>query len=125
MATSIVRNTEIRGRTIVVKFTLVAKEITDDNLYRKFGDIMIDVTGDFSDPNDLSYPKFYVNAGAQVPFFTNQEIIAHFEDEKLIFQDLSRRARLWGDAIQQQIQNKLLVLRSLPDTISGTVTITI
>ena len=45
MATSIVRNTEIRGRTIVVKFTLVAKDITDDNLYRKFGDIINIVTG--------------------------------------------------------------------------------
>ena len=116
MASTIHRVQKPIGRTIVVEISLTAKDVTDSGLIQKFGDIVINPTGDFSDPLDNTYPKFYVNAGNPVPFFTDQVIRATFEDDTLSLDALQKQANLWGDAISLAIQNALVALRAQTDT---------
>ena len=125
MATSITRDTRVKGRTVIVEFTLVAKDSSDDVLYRKFGDIMLNVSGYFGDPNDLSFPKYWVEAGLPLGLFTSEKIVSHFEDATLTIEALQKRAKLWADNVQLQIQNGILSLRQANDTVSQTSTISI
>jgi len=116
MASTIHRVQKPIGRTIVVEISLTAKDVTDSGKIQKFGDIVINPTGDFDDPNDNTYPKFYVNAGNPVSFFTDQVIRATFEDDTLSLDALQKQANLWGDAISLSIQNALVALRAQTDT---------
>ena len=125
MASQITRNQTLIGRMATVEILLVAKDVTDDSIIKKFGDVIINPTGNFSDPDDLSYPTFYVAAGPTVPFFTTGQVQAQFANDLLTLADLQRRANLWGDQIQLDIQNGIVVLRALTDTTTSTTTVTI
>ena len=116
MASTIQRTQQLRGRSILVSISLTAKDVADSALIQKFGDIIINPTGDFSDPNDNTYPPFYVNAGDPVSFYTDQVIRATFEDDKLGLAALQKQANLWGDAISLAIDNAMTALRALTDT---------
>lgn len=80
-------------------------------------------SGTFLDPNDLTYPKFIVQAGEPIEFFDVQVVRAIFSDMSLTFADRSRRAKLWGDAIQLQIQNQLTAIRLLTDNVTQSTSI--
>lgn len=123
MASTINRNQQLIGRSVIINITLTAKDVTDSALIQKFGDIIINPSGNFSDPNDNTYPPFYVNAGDPVPFFTNQVIRATFEDDLLDLAALQKKANLWGDAISLAIENALTALRALVDTTTENVDI--
>jgi len=125
MATTFSRKSEILDGTVTVTFNLTAKDEADDALVRKYGDVIINVTGYFVDPADGTYPKFYVNAGDPIELFQAGTFTAHFEDSTMLISALQKRADLWGDNIQTQIQNGILALRAFTDTISGTTTVTI
>jgi hypothetical protein len=128
MAIKIDRKVTTEHRTVIVEFVLVAKDSAEDLLVRRFGDMVINPTGDFHDPINSSYPKFFVDAGPAVSFFERQSIRALFDDDALTVEDLQNRGRLWGDRIQEMIVAEMTRLRGLgiafpnPTT---TVTITI
>jgi len=111
MATIINRTQTIRDGVVTVSFRVAQKGLSDDALIQKFGDIRIQVSGNFGDPHDLRYPPFYHSAGPDVPLFTRGGFEAHFADPALSVDALQYRAKLWGDAVQLQIQNKLELLR--------------
>jgi len=113
MASSINRNQEVVDGAVIVKITLISKDAGDSLLIQKFGDIVINPTGTFDDPADVTFPNFYVNAGEPVCFYHRQEIMAIFKDYKLSLPVLERQANLWGDAITLQIQNAMISLRAL------------
>jgi len=125
MATQIIRQQTLTDRIITVKISLSAKDAGDDALIKKFGDIKINPSGDFGDPNDGTYPKFRVTAGDSVLFFSVGEIKAMFADDSLNILDLQKRADLWGDSIQLAIQNAMTALRALSDSTTSTTTVTI
>jgi hypothetical protein len=125
MTSQITRKQTLINRVATVEFSLVAKDVTDDAIIKKFGDVIITPTGSFNDPNDLTYPAFYVNAGPCVPFFTVEHVQAQFVNDTLTLADIQRRANLWGDKIQLDIQNGIVAKRALHDTTTSTVTITI
>ena len=125
MASQILRTQTLVDRVITIKISLSAKDGTDDSLIKKFGDIKIVVSGTFCDPNDGTYPPFRVDAGDDVLFFTAGEIKTTFVNDTLLLADLQKRADLWGDAIQLDIQNKMIALRALSDTTTSSSTVTI
>lgn len=125
MATTITRAQTLSDRVITVKIFLASKDASDDALIKKFGDIKISPSGEFGDPNDIAYPKFRVDAGETVLFFTAGEVKAVFANDTLTPADLQKRADLWGDKIQLDIQNAMTALRALTDTTTSTNTITI
>lgn len=125
MASTIRRKQTPVGRSILVEFTLIAKDAADTALIAKFGDITIDPSGDFNDPNDNTFPAFNVSAGDPVLFFTDQAIRATFVDDTLEWAALQRKAELWGDQISLNIQNAMTALRALDDDITLDTTITI
>ena len=125
MSTVISRVGSLLGGTAQVKFMIITKDLTDAALVDKYGDIIINPTGFFNDPNDNAYPKFYVNAGDIIPFFTKTFITAQFEDSSLTIDEIQKKAKLWGDAVQTDIQNKIIALRALTDTTTGNATVTI
>lgn len=112
MASTIERIQTLVSRVITVKIILTAKDTGDSALISKFGDIMINPTGTFSDPAHVEYPSFYVNAGDPVPFFTVGQIQTTFQDDALSIAALQIKAKLWGDNISTQIQNSLIALRN-------------
>lgn len=125
MATQITRVQSLTDRVVSIKIYLSAKDASDDALIKKFGDIIIPVSGEFSDPNDLSYPKFRVEAGDPVSFFTVGEIKTIFFDNLLTLEDLQKRADLWADKIQLDIQNAMTNLRNKVDNTTITTVVTI
>lgn len=125
MATQITRQQTLSDRVITVKIYLSSKDAQDDSLVKKFGDIKINPSGTFSDPNDLAYPAFRVEAGEPVLFFTVGEVKAIFATDSLTTEDLQKRADLWGDAIQLAIQNAMTDLRDLVDITTSTTVVTI
>lgn len=125
MSSTIQRVVKLVDGGISVEIRLVAKDAADDALIQKFGDIEINPSGQFSDPLDLSYPKFNVVAGDPVPFYTVQVIRALFVDDTLALADLQKRAKLWGDKIALDIQNAITALRALNDTSTGVSTVVI
>lgn len=125
MATQITRTQTLTDRVITVKISLTSKDGADDALVKKFGDIKINPSGDFLDPNDGAYPKFRVVAGEAVSFFSMGEVKAVFADDALNILDLQKRADLWGDKIQLDIQNAMTALRALNDSTTSTTVITV
>jgi len=125
MASTIHRTQQLIGRTVIVQLALTAKDIGDSALIQKFGDIVINPSGDFIDPNDGTYPPFYVNAGNPVSFFTEQVIRATFEDDTLSLDALQKKANLWGDAIILAIQNAMVALRADTDSTTLDTTVSI
>ena len=125
MATQITREQVLSDRVITVKISLTSKDAQDDALIKKFGDIKINPSGTFADPNDSSYPAFRVEAGEPVLFFTNGEVKAVFANDALSTADLQKRADLWGDKIQLTIQNAMIDLRDLTDTTTSVTVVTI
>ena len=125
MATQLTRTQVLVDRVITVKFILSSKDAADDVLIRTFGDISISPTGTFNDPNDPTYPPFRVDAGDDVLFFTMGEIKTTFANDTLSLADLQKRADLWGDKIQLDIQNAMIALRAMTDTITSSTTVTI
>ena len=125
MATTITREQVLSDRVITIKIFLASKDAGDDALIKKFGDIKINPSGEFGDPNSSAYPKFRVDAGEAVLFFTVGEVKAVFANDTLTTDDLQKRADLWGDKIQLDIQNAMTALRALTDTTTSTTTITI
>jgi hypothetical protein len=125
MATTITREQVLSDRVITVKIFLASKDAGDDALIKKFGDIKINPSGEFGDPNDAAYPQFRVDAGEAVLFFTVGEVKAVFANDTLTILDLQKRADLWGDKIQLDIQNAMTALRAFTDTTTSTTTITI
>lgn len=123
MASTLTRTQKVDEGVITVEILLSAKDATDDTLVRKFGDIIVNPSGTFSDPNDLAYPKFIVQAGEPIEFFDIQVVRAIFSDMSLTFADRARRAKLWGDAVQLQIQNQLTALRLLTDNVTQSTSI--
>jgi len=125
MASTIHRVQTLTSRTATITISLTAKDVTDSALIQKFGDIIINPSGDFSDPDDSAYPKFYVNAGNPVPFYTEGVIRATFDDEALDLAALQKQANLWGDAIVLAIENALTALRAAHDTTTSDTTVNI
>lgn len=125
MTSTIKRVQSIDKRVVSVSIQLIAKDAADSLLIDKFGDILIDPSGEYSDPNDLSYPKFRVYAGDPVPFYTQQVVRAIFSDTTLTLEDLQRRANLWGDAITLKIQNAMIALRTKEDDVTTSTTVNI
>lgn len=125
MATQITRTQVLSDRVITVKISLTSKDASDDALVKKFGDIKINVSGEFGDPNDSSYPRFRVEAGEAVLFFSNGEVKAVFANDALTSLDLQKRADLWGDKVQLDIQNAMTALRAMVDTTTSTTVITL
>ena len=123
MASSIRRKQELIEGTILVTISLVSKDAIDSALIEKFGDILINPSGYFGDPNDPSYPKFLVKAGDPIPFYTQQTIRNLFVNNTLSVVDLQKRADLWADKIVLDIQNEMIRLRSLVDSITLDATI--
>lgn len=125
MASQITRTQTLIDRVITVKLSLTSKDGSDDALIKKFGDIKVMVSGMFADPGDPSYPLFRVDAGDDVLFFTAGEVKAVFVSDTLTLADLQKRADLWGDTVQLDIQNKMIALRALTDSTTSTATVTI
>jgi hypothetical protein len=125
MTSQITRKQTLIDRVATVAIFLTAKDAGDDAIIKKFGDVIINPTGSFSDPNDLTYPAFYVEAGPTVHFFTTGQVQAQFANDVLTLADIQRRANLWGDKIQLDIQNGIVALRALHDTTTSTTTVTI
>ena len=125
MAIEVERKQELIERTIQIVIELVSKDATDNALVDKFGDIIINVSGAFSDPTDSTFPAFYVNAGKPVSFFKAQKIQTIFEDDILTLPVLQRQATLWGNSIMLQIQNAMTALRALTDSTTMDTTVTI
>lgn len=116
MASIINRKQELINRSIKVTIELIQKDISDSALIKKFGDIVINPSGDFGDNNDSTYPKFNVQAGDPIKFFENGSITYTFEDSTLDIDALQKKAKLWGDSISLSIQNGLVSLRALNDS---------
>ena len=125
MTSTISRVQKIEERVITVSIKLVSKDAADNTFIQKFGDIIIDPSGFFNDPNDVTFPKFNVSAGDPIPFYTNQEIRAIFADPSLTIETLQRQANLWGDAIELKIQNAMISLRAKTDTTTLNTTLNI
>lgn len=125
MASIIRRKQTPVSRVITVLIELVSKDASDDALIKKFGDIMINPSGSYGDPSDGTYPKFIVQAGNPVAFFTQQTITATFVNDTLDVLALQKQANLWGDAIVLDIQNKMIALRAFEDTSTIDTTVTI
>lgn len=125
MTSQITREQVLGDRVATIKITLTAKDATDDALIKKFGDIKINPTGYFNDPDDVAYPAFYVDAGPPVSFFMVEEIKAMFANDVLHINDLQKRANLWGDKIQLDIENAMVTIRDFVDTTTSTTVITI
>ena len=123
MSTMINRTQTLKDRTVVVEFRLAQKDVRDDALWQKWGDVKIQVSGQFGDPHDPTYPPFQVNAGPDIKLFERQTFQAHFADPALSLEVLQRRANLWGDAIQLQIQNKIILMRENDDNTSMSVNV--
>lgn len=123
MASHIKREQWIEDGIVFVELILAAKDINDDARIRKYGDIKVNPSGIFNDPDDMSYPAFRVDAGSPIPFFTRGRIRATFVGDTLQPEDLQRRANLWGDKIMLDIQNALERLRILEDKATSDVTI--
>ena len=115
----------VQDRTIIVTFRIVQKSIHDDALIQKWGDVMVQVTGKFGDPHDPTYPPFHVSAGPDVPFFQRQQFQAHFADPTLPIEMLQKRAMLWSNAVQLQIQNRMLLMRESQDNVSTSINLPI
>lgn len=125
MSTIVNKVGSIIGGTVQIQFQLMSKDVTDATLVTKFGDILITTTGTFNDPNDATFPPFYVSAGGPIAFFTAGVMTAQFADPTLTMATLERRANLWGTSIGSQLSTKILALRALTDTVTGTTVITI
>ena len=125
MASTIRRKQSLNGRSISVSISLDTKDSADSALIEKYGDIKINPTGYFNDPNDLAYPKFLVEAGDPVSFYKQGFIQAIFIDNALTLADLQKRADLWGDKIILDIQNAMIALRAYTDTTTIDTTIVI
>jgi hypothetical protein len=125
MSSTIQRQATLVDGGISLEIRLVAKDASDDALIQKFGDIKINPSGTFSDPLDLSYPKFNVQAGDAIDFYTTGTIRGLFVDDTLVLADLQKRAKLWGDKVCLDIQNAMIALRTLNDTTTGVSTIVI
>jgi hypothetical protein len=125
MTSTIRRKQELSKRSITVTISLESKDSADSALIEKYGDIQINPSGYFNDPNEVSYPKFLVEAGDIVSFYTKGSITAIFIDNNLTLPDLQKRADLWADKIVLDIQNAMTALRALTDTTTLDTTITI
>lgn len=125
MTSQITRAQNLTDRVATVKISLSAKDVGDDAAIKTFGDIKINPTGYFNDPDDDTYPQFYVDAGPAIPFFHIGEIKATFANDALNINDLQKRANLWGNKIQLDIQNAITTIRTLHDTTTQTTVITI
>lgn len=125
MTSQITRTQTLVDRIVTITITLSAKDAADDSLIRTFGDIKISPSGIFNDPNDESYPSFRVDAGDDVLFFTVGEIKATFANDTLSLADLQKRADLWGDKIQLDIQNAMIRLRAFTDLTTSSATVSI
>ena len=125
MASTIQRSVQLVDGGISVEIRLVAKDAADDALIQKFGDIEINPTGYFNDPLHTDYPKFFVQAGDPVQFYTVGAIRTLFIDDTLTLDALQKKAKLWGDKISLDIQNAMIALRALEDTSTGVSTIVI
>ena len=68
MTSTIRRKQELSKRSITVTISLESKDSADSALIEKYGDIQINPSGYFNDPNEVSYPKFLVEAGDIVYF---------------------------------------------------------
>jgi len=118
MSTIIQRSQTINDGVVVVTFRVAQKGLDDDAKLQKFGDIKIRVSGMFGDPHDSKYPPFYHNAGPDIALFERGKIEGHFADSRLPIEAVIYKAKLWGDAIQLQIQNQLELLRDTVDDVS-------
>lgn len=125
MSTIINKVGSIIGGTVQVQFQLIAKDVTDAALVSKFGDVIIVCSGTFNDPNDNTFPAFYVNAGDPVHLFTTGLITLQLADPTMTMALLQRQASLWAASILTQITTKITALRDLSDTITGTTVETI
>ncbi len=121
MASIFNRSQQIIDGVVIVKFNLISKDAGDSALISKFGDIVIDPSGLFGDPSDLTFPQFLVQAGDPVPFFERQEIKAIFKSSPLPILVTERQANLWGNAIATRLANAMISLRGLG---TGTDTVT-
>lgn len=125
MASTIRRKQTLNGRSITVSISLDTKDAADSALIEKYGDIKINPSGHFGDPNDLTYPKFLVEAGDPVSFYKQGSIQGIFIDNTLDLADLQKRADLWGDQIVLNIQNAMIALRAYTDTTTLETTVVI
>lgn len=119
MASAIEREQTLDNGIITIEIRLVSIDSSDDALVQKFGDITIDPSGEFKDTNDPSFAPFRVEAGDPVSFFSARSVRCLFVGDSLTMPFLQRRAKIWGDSIEREIQNQILNLRSLVDTTSS------
>jgi hypothetical protein len=120
VTSDVIREEKALDRAITVSFRLRVKNPVDDYLVHHFGDVVIDPSGLFHDPNDPSYIPFYVYAGDPVSFFTEGVISATFEDDNEEFELLVKHAEIWGNIIQARLIAAIIKLRS--QTFDGSIT---
>ena len=120
MPTSITREQKNVDGVVTEEFTLTAKGAEDDFLVRRFGDIVINPSGEFNDPLNPTI-KFRVDAGLPVPFFEVGKIVAVFDDHALGIAVSQQRAKIWGDKIQADLKASMAALRLSVDTTSSSV----
>ena len=125
MASTLNLTRNIENGIITVEISLAGKDAADDALIKRFGDILVTPSGQFSDPNDPSYPTFYVLAGDPLFFFKEGKVRAIFDDLKLTYADRAKRAKLWEDSVTLYIQNELIKLRALTDTTTQSTNVTL
>lgn len=119
MASAIEREQTLNNGIITVEIRLISIDASDDALIQKFGDIRVDPSGEFKDQNDPTFAPFRVEAGDPVYFFAARSIRCLFVGDALTMPFLQRRAKIWGDNIEREIQNQILNLRALVDTTSS------
>jgi len=120
MPTTIAREQKNIDGVVIEEFFLTNKSAEDDFLVRRFGDITVNPSGDFTDPANPTV-KFRVDAGPPVSFFEFGRVVAVFDDHLLSLTVLQQRAKIWGDKIQADLQSSMAALRLSVDTTSSSV----
>ena len=129
MASIISRDIKAEGGQIIASVCVVSKDPNDDLLARKYGDVMVNPSGEFRDSNDASFTPFIVDAGkpsgALLSLLPDHKFTTTFSDPKIPIEARLRQANIWTLAIANTIANGLTALRTKTDSISGSYTMTV
>jgi len=114
MPSIVQRNQALEGGVVIAELVLTVKDSYDDFLVSRFGDILVNPSGEFTDPADATF-KFQVRADGPVSFFKAGELRAVFDDQVLGTDVLQRRAKVWGDKMQADLKAAIATLRTKVD----------
>ena len=128
MATIIQRDIFPEGGMIIASVSILSKDPNDDFLARKYGDVYINPSGSFADPQDATF-QFIVDSGNAIGILLSnlpdQKINATFNDETIDISIRLRQANLWSLSISNAIAAGITKLRTDQDSISGNYTMTV